>query len=230
MVQKHIPYVPYIPWLSLLAQGVCASLLLGLTSGTLHFHWSINESVCVCVCVCVCVYVCMCVCMCVCVCVCVRVCVCVCVCVCNILLVVFYATPLYIRCHRALPYTRYTLTPISPLLYADNYPSPYPHPWSRLLLSVLSLSPRFNHTRALAVTLLIHPSAVVAARCAPLFREGRGGPGCWISLSLVISLPAQSHTFPSIPASACSWVVRLISSIRLRPLLKIFCTQSRPLE
>ena len=72
---------------------------------------------------------------------------------------------------------------------------------------------------------LLHPSTLVASECATLFREGGGGAGCWISLSLVTSSPAQSHTFPSIPASACSRIVWLISSVRLRPPLWVFCTQ-----
>ena len=62
---------------------------------------------------------------------CVCVCLCVCVCVCNILLVVFYVTPTYLRSRLPLSsrprlYTRYTPTPISPLLYAENRSPPLP--------------------------------------------------------------------------------------------------------
>ena len=116
-------------------------------------------------------------------CVFVCVCLCVCVCVCNIRLVVFYATPHYLWRQRApssltLHYARYTPTPISPLLYDNCYPSPCPSPWSRLLLSVPSFSPRFNHARVWSVPSLLHTSAIFAAKCAPLCREVRRGAGC----------------------------------------------------
>ena len=104
------------------------------------------------------------------------------VCVCNILLVVFYATPPYLRRHQdpssyPLHYPSYTPTTIYPLLYADSDPSPCPSPWNRLILSVPSLSPRFSHVRALEVPSLLHPSALVSSKCVPLFRKGRGGAG-----------------------------------------------------
>ena len=148
---------------------------------------------------------------CVCVCVCLCVCVCVCVCVCNIHLIFFlYATTSLLSTSSIFPFPSpfcppsYTPTPRYPLLYADNLICPLPLSYRQPVLSALFYLPRSSHARAQAVASPLHPSAPVAVVCAPLCREGRGGAGCWISLSLVTSAPAQSRTFQIIPASACS--------------------------
>ena len=175
----------------------------------------------------VCLYVCVCVWVCVCVCG----CVCVCVCVTYISSSSYATTPILNSSVFLLPSVpSYTPTPISPLLYADNRSSPFPLPYNRPFLSFPFCLPRFSHARAQEVTSPLHPSDLVAAKCAPLCREGRGGAGCWTSLLLATYLPSQSHTFPSIPTSACSWVTRLTSSVRLRPPLRVFRPQSRTLE
>ena len=136
---------------------------------------------------------------------------CVCVCVCNKNLIFFlYATtsPLPTSSVSPFPYPfcppSYTPTQISPLLYADTLFSPLTHSYWRPVLSALFYLSRSSHARARAVASPLHPSAPVAAECVSLCREGRGGAGCWISLLLVTSAPAQSRTFQSIPASVCS--------------------------
>ena len=76
--------------------------------------------------------------------------------VCNILIVVFYDTPSYLR-SQLPPSSRpclcpsYTPTPISPLLYADNRSSPFSRLLRRPVTSVLFYPPIFSRTRALAV-------------------------------------------------------------------------------
>ena len=124
-----------------------------------------------------CVFVCVCVC--VGVCVCVWVCVCVCVCVTYISSSSYATTPILNSSVFLLPSVpSYTPTPISPLLYADNRSSPFPLPYNRPFLSFPFCLPRFSHARAQEVTSPLHPSDLVAAKCAPLCREGRGGAGC----------------------------------------------------
>ena len=140
---------------------------------------------------------------------CVYVCVYVCVCV-TYILSSLYATTSPLPTSSVFPFPSpfcppsYTPTQKSPLIYADTLFCPLPLSYRRPILSDQFCLPRSSHARARAVASPLHPSAPVAAKYAPLCREGRGGAGCWISLSLVTSSPAQSHTFPSIPASACS--------------------------
>ena len=161
-------------------------------------------------------------------------CVCVCVCITYVLLTVYIFHFIY---KSQLPPSsrprlspRYTPTLFSPLIYAKNRKSPFPHSYRRPVLSVPLCPSRFIHARARSVSSLFHPSALVAANCAPLCCKGIRKAGFYTSLLLETSLPAQSHTFQSIPASACSCVVRLTSSVQLMPPLRVFCPQSRPLE
>ena len=95
----------------------------------------------------------------------------------------------------------YVPTPMSPLLYAGTLFCHPPLSYHRRVLSDQFCLPRSSHARARAVASLPHPSTPVAAECAPICCQGRGGAGCWISLSLVTSALAQSRTFPSIPTS-----------------------------
>ena len=160
-------------------------------------------------------------------------CVCVYVCVCNVRLFDIKFIPHYSWCQlspssQPLCYPWYKPTSMSPLLYADYFPASCLSYWSLLIPSLPSVSPIFNLTRARSVPSPPRPSAQVAAGCAPLCHEGRVGSGCWTSIFLVTSSPAQIHTFNSIPASACSWVMRLTSFVRLRPPLRVFRPQSRP--
>ena len=135
----------------------------------------------------------------------VCVCVCVCVCVTYILLSFYVTTPIPILSLFSLPSVpSYTLTPRTPLLYANTCSSPFSLSSRLPVSSVPFFPPRFIHVRAQAVTSPLSPSALVAAKSATLCREGRGETGYWTSLLLVTSMPTQSHTFPSIPASACS--------------------------
>ena len=135
-----------------------------------------------------------------------RGCVCVCVTYIYPTLNIFHTISLYNYLHLPLPlrYTSYTPTLMSHLKNSDYFTTPCPYPLPLIFPSIPSVSPRFNHTRALAVTSPPHPSAQVAAGCAPLYREVCGGSACCTSLLLVTSSPAQSHIFWSIPASAYS--------------------------
>ena len=136
---------------------------------------------------------------------CVFVCVCVCVCVTYILSSFYATTP--IPNSSVFPFPSvpsYNLNPIYPLLYANNRSSPFPLPYNRTFSYFQFCLPRFSHARERAVTSLLHPSALVAVECAPLCSEGRRGAGSWTSLLLATYLISRSHTFPSIPASACS--------------------------
>ena len=144
----------------------------------------------------------------VCVYICLFVCWCVCVCV-TYILSDFYATTSPLPTSSVFPLPSpicppsYTPTPRSSLIYDNILICPRP---LACLFSILSFPffPRSNHTRARAVSSLLYPSALVADKCAPLFHKGRGGAGCLISLLLVTVSPAQSCTFTSIAASACS--------------------------
>ena len=87
---------------------------------------------------------------------------------------------------RLLPYSHFPLpsffpaitpTPRSPLLYADTLICPLPLSFLLSVLSVPFYLPRSSHSRAQSVASLLHPSALVAAECAPLCREGCGGAG-----------------------------------------------------
>ena len=121
-------------------------------------------SVCVWVCVCVCLYVC--------------VCVCVTYILSNFYLLHFISDPDFLCLPipvripaiirlRSLPcYTPISVNPLS------HVPGVAP---SRPFLLCLH---KFSHARARAVPSPIHPSALVAAGCAPLCCEGRGGVGC----------------------------------------------------
>ena len=148
-------------------------------------------------------------CLCVCMCVCVYVCVCVCMCV-TYILSSLYATTSPLLTSSVFPFPSpfyppsYSPTPRFPLLYADILFCLLPLSYRRPVLSVQFYLARSIHVRYRAVASLLHLSATVADKCAPLCREGHGGARCWISLSLVTSAPAQSRTFPIIPASACS--------------------------
>ena len=105
------------------------------------------------------------------------------VCVCNLCLIDFNYIPHY-SCRQLsmssgpLHYPSYTPNTMSTLLYADYHTSPHPIHWPRPIPFPPEVSPRFNPAKARAVTSLPHPSAQVAAGCAPLCLEGRGGAGC----------------------------------------------------
>ena len=143
-------------------------------------------------------------------------CVCVCVCVCVFvhlcvtdILFSLYATNYPLPTSSFFPFPSpfcppsYTPFSTSPLLYAIALFCPLPFSYRWPVLYVLVYLPRSSHAKARAVISLPHPSALLADVSAPLCREGHKGSGCWISLSLVTPSTAQSHTFRSIPASAC---------------------------
>ena len=102
--------------------------------------------------------------------------------VCNIRLIEFNSSRHYLRPElfpsaRPFYYPSYTPTPMSPYRYADNCISPCPSYWPHLFSPFPSVSYQFSQVRAWAVPSLPHPSTQVAAKCAPLCPEGRGGSG-----------------------------------------------------
>ena len=131
------------------------------------------------------------------------------VCVCNIRIFDLNSIPHYFCCLLSpscwpFHYLSYTPTPMSPLLYVGYHPSPHLIHWPHPIPSYPYVSSQFNPAKAQAVPSLPHPSAQVAARCAPLCTKGCRGSGCYTSLLIVTYLTLQSHTFQIIPASACS--------------------------
>ena len=154
-----------------------------------------------------------------CVCVCVRVCVCVTYSfsVFNYILVALFLVlqrPPKSPLLYTFPFTCYTLTPLSPLLYPDvNAPLPL---ISVLLHILLSEPPRYARPSILwipslgglrpametAVQSLLHPPDYVFVGCTPTCPWLHGGKGCWISLSLGKSNILRRHTSTNIPASA----------------------------
>ena len=149
---------------------------------------------CVFVCVCVRVFECVCVCVCLCV------CVCVCVCMCNILLVVFYATPHYLRRHR---------TPIIPspslyLIYADSKISLAIHQQLPITIPMSLVLP--PHVRPVFLPNIWPRQGAISAIIAPSFSSGccqmrapfPRGPRRSRLLDLTIASYILAHTKPHV--------------------------------